>query len=143
MIGPGTGIAPFRAFLQEREATGAPGRNWLFFGDQHFRTDFLYQTEWQRLLKDGRLTRMDVAFSRDQDEKIYVQHRLLEHSRDIHAWLEEGASLYLCGDASRMAPDVHAALVGIIGKEGRQSHEQAEAYLRRLQQEKRYQRDVY
>lgn len=143
MIGPGTGVAPFRAFLQEREATGAPGRNWLFFGEQHFRTDFLYQTEWQRLLKSARLTRMDIAFSRDQEEKIYVQHRLLEHSHDIYAWLEEGASLYVCGDASHMAPDVHAALLGIIAKEGQQSQEQAKAYLHRLQQEKRYQRDVY
>lgn len=143
MVGAGTGIAPFRAFLQEREARGAPGRNWLFFGDRRFRTDFLYQTEWQRSLKDGVLTRMDAAFSRDQDEKFYVQHRLLEGGREVYAWLEEGACFYVCGDAAHMAPDVHSALAAILAKEGGMGHERAEEYLKRLQKDKRYQRDVY
>ncbi len=143
MIGAGTGVAPFRAFMQEREAIGAPGKNWLFFGDRHFRTDFLYQLEWQRLLKDGRLTRMDVAFSRDQEEKIYVQHRLLERGKEIYAWIEAGATIYVCGDASRLAPDIHAALSAILQLEGGMDAETAEATLKRLQQEKRYQRDVY
>lgn len=143
MVGAGTGVAPFRAFLQEREARGAPGRNWLFFGDRHFRTDFLYQAEWQRYIKDGRLTRMDVAFSRDQEEKIYVQHRLLERGKDIFAWLEEGGCLYVCGDASHMAPDVHGALVAIVAREGALGPEEAEEYLKRLHKDRRYQRDVY
>jgi sulfite reductase (NADPH) flavoprotein alpha-component len=143
MVGAGTGVAPFRAFLQEREAAGSTGRSWLFFGDRRFRTDFLYQIEWQRLVKDGKLTRMDVAFSRDQEHKIYVQHRLLERGKDVYAWLQDGATLYVCGDANRMAPDVHEALLAIVAREGRMSREQAEEYVRRLQQEKRYQRDVY
>ena len=143
MVGAGTGVAPFRSFLQHREAVAAPGRNWLFFGERHFRTDFLYQLEWQRFLKDGLLDRMDVAFSRDQDEKLYVQHRLLERSREVYGWLEEGAHLYVCGDANGMAPDVHAALVAILGREGGLAPEQADDYLKRLQREKRYQRDVY
>jgi sulfite reductase (NADPH) flavoprotein alpha-component len=143
MVGAGTGIAPFRAFLQEREAAGSTGRNWIFFGDRHFRTDFLYQLEWQRLLKDGKLSRMDVAFSRDQENKIYVQHRLLEQGKEVYAWLEDGATLYVCGDANRMAPDVHEALLAIVAREGGMSHEQADEYIKRLQHEKRYQRDVY
>jgi sulfite reductase (NADPH) flavoprotein alpha-component len=143
MVGAGTGVAPYRAFLQEREARGGPGRNWLFFGDRRFRTDFLYQTEWQRFLKDGRLTRMDVAFSRDQEEKIYVQHRLQEKGKDVYAWLEEGACLYVCGDAGQMAPDVHRALAALIAREGEMGKEAAVEYLKRLQKEKRYQRDVY
>jgi sulfite reductase (NADPH) flavoprotein alpha-component len=143
MVGAGTGIAPFRAFLQEREVAGSSGRSWLFFGDRHFRTDFLYQTEWQQLVKDGKLSRMDVAFSRDQENKIYVQHRMLEHGKEVYAWLEDGATLYVCGDANRMAPDVHEALLAILVKEGRTSREQAEEYVQRLQQEKRYLRDVY
>lgn len=143
MIGAGTGIAPFRAFLQDREAAGACGRNWLFFGDRRFRTDFLYQVEWQRLLKDGRLTRMEVAFSRDQDDKVYVQHRLLERAREVYSWLEDGAHVYVCGDAGRLAPDVHAALTAIVEREGRMGRDHAEEYVKRLQREKRYQRDVY
>jgi sulfite reductase (NADPH) flavoprotein alpha-component len=143
MVGAGTGIAPFRAFLQEREAAGSNGRNWLFFGDRHFRTDFLYQIEWQQLLKDGKLSRMDVAFSRDQENKIYVQHRMLEQGKDLYAWLEDGATLYVCGDANRMAPDVHEALLAIVEREGGMSRKQTEEYVQRLQQEKRYQRDVY
>ena len=116
MIGPGTGIAPFRGFVQERAAIGARGRNWLLFGNPHFRSDFLYQVEWQEALRDGRLDRLDLAFSRDQAEKIYVQQRLREHGRELHAWLEGGAHLYVCGDASRMARDVEAALIDIIAE---------------------------
>ncbi|MNJ50652.1 Sulfite reductase [NADPH] flavoprotein alpha-component [compost metagenome] len=143
MIGPGTGVAPFRAFLGEREETGAEGKNWLFYGDQHFSTDFLYQVEWQRWLKDGVLTRMDVAFSRDTDKKVYVQHRMLEKSREVYEWLQEGAAVYVCGDEKKMAHDVHAALATILEQEGGLSPEQAAEYLTRMQQEKRYQRDVY
>lgn len=143
MIGPGTGVAPFRAFLGEREETGASGKTWLFYGDQHFLTDFLYQVEWQRWLKEGVLTRMDVAFSRDQEQKIYVQHRMLEQAKELYAWLEEGAVVYVCGDESRMAHDVHAALETIIRREGGLSEDAAAEYLKRMQQERRYQRDVY
>jgi sulfite reductase (NADPH) flavoprotein alpha-component len=143
MIGPGTGVAPFRAFLGERQETGASGKTWLFYGDQHFLTDFLYQVEWQRWLKEGVLTRMDVAFSRDQEQKIYVQHRMLEKAKELYAWLEEGAVVYVCGDKSRMAHDVHAALTTIIRREGGLSEEAAAEYLKRMQQERRYQRDVY
>jgi len=143
MIGPGTGVAPFRAFLGEREETGASGKSWLFFGDQRFLTDFLYQVEWQRWLKDGVLTRMDVAFSRDSDRKVYVQHRMLERSRELYAWLEEGAVVYVCGDKDRMAKDVHGALAEILRREGGMDEERAEEYLRQLHQDKRYQRDVY
>lgn len=143
MVGAGTGVAPFRAFLQHRQETGAAGRNWLIFGERRFRTDFLYQLEWQRFLKDGVLSRMDVAFSRDQEKKVYVQHRVLEKGRDIYAWFEEGAHLYVCGDANGMAPDLHAALVDVFQREGGMSREQAEDRLKALQREKRYQRDVY
>lgn len=143
MIGPGTGVAPFRAFLSEREETGAEGKTWLFYGDQHFATDFLYQIEWQRWLKDGVLTRMDVAFSRDTDQKVYVQHRMLEKSRELYEWLQEGAYVYVCGDEKKMAHDVHATLAAILEKEGGLSQEEAADYLHRMQQEKRYQRDVY
>ncbi|MEX3635123.1 assimilatory sulfite reductase (NADPH) flavoprotein subunit [Paraburkholderia sp. BR14320] len=147
MIGAGTGIAPFRAFMQEREARGANGRSWLFFGERNFRTDFLYQTEWQRLLKDNALTRMDVAFSRDRringEGKTYVQHRMQAQGHDLFAWLEEGAHLYVCGDASRLAPDVHHTLLEIIGSEGALDTECAQAYLQQLQRDGRYQRDVY
>lgn len=143
MIGPGTGVAPFRAFLGEREETGAEGKTWLFYGDQHFSTDFLYQVEWQKWLKDGVLTRMDVAFSRDTDKKVYVQHRMLEKSRDLYQWLQEGACVYVCGDEKKMAHDVHAALITIIEQESGLSPEEAAEYLARMQQQKRYQRDVY
>lgn len=143
MIGPGTGVAPFRAFLQEREEEGASGKNWLFFGDQHFRCDFLYQAEWLRWRRAGLLSRIDVAFSRDQADKIYVQHRLREQARDIYDWLEAGAHVYVCGDAERMAPDVHQALVDIIGEQGGLESTQAEDYLKQLQKNRRYQRDVY
>ncbi|KMY50205.1 assimilatory sulfite reductase (NADPH) flavoprotein subunit [Peribacillus loiseleuriae] len=143
MVGPGTGIAPFRSFLQEREEIGAEGKSWLFFGDQHFVTDFLYQLDWQNWLKSGVLTKMDVAFSRDGDNKAYVQHRMLEHSRELFEWLEEGAYFYVCGDEKNMAHDVHNILIEIIQKEGGMSRELAEQYLASLQQKKRYQRDVY
>lgn len=143
MIGPGTGVAPFRAFLGEREESGAEGKSWLFYGDQHFATDFLYQIEWQRWLKDGVLTRMDVAFSRDTDKKVYVQHRMLEKSRELYQWLQDGACVYVCGDEKKMAHDVHAALATILEQEGGLSPEEATEYLIRLQQQKRYQRDVY
>ncbi len=118
MIGPGTGIAPFRSFLEEREEIGAEGKTWLFFGDQHFVTDFLYQVEWQQWLKEGVLTRMDVAFSRDTKDKVYVQHRMIEKSQAIFKWLEEGAVLYVCGDEKHMAADVHATLETILEEEG-------------------------
>ncbi|ERN54075.1 assimilatory sulfite reductase (NADPH) flavoprotein subunit [Alkalihalophilus marmarensis] len=143
MVGPGTGIAPFRSFIQEREEAGADGKSWLFFGDQHFVTDFLYQTEWQQWLKDGVLTKMDVAFSRDTEEKVYVQHRMLEASKELYEWIEQGAVVYICGDEKHMAHDVHMTLIDIIEKEGQMSREKAEQYLADMQQQKRYQRDVY
>jgi sulfite reductase (NADPH) flavoprotein alpha-component len=143
MIGAGTGVAPYRAFMQEREANGGSGRSWLFFGERNFRTDFLYQTEWQNWLKEGILTKMEVAFSRDSAEKIYVQHRICEHAHDFYAWLEEGAYIYLCGDAERMAPDVHDMLVTVIEEQASVQREEAEEYLRDLQRDGRYQRDVY
>jgi sulfite reductase (NADPH) flavoprotein alpha-component len=143
MVGPGTGIAPFRAFLEERLATGAKGKNWLFFGDQTRASDFLYEdqlTAWQR---DGFLTRLDLAFSRDQAEKIYVQTRMLEHGAELWSWLEAGAHFYVCGDASRMAKDVDAAMHTIFEKHGGKSADEAKAYVAKLKSEKRYQRDVY
>lgn len=143
MVGPGTGAAPFRAFMQEREETGAQGKSWLFFGDQHFVTDFLYQTEWKKWLKEGVLTKMNVAFSRDRAEKVYVQHRMLENSVELFKWLEEGAAVYICGDEKNMAHDVHKTIVKIIETEGSMTQEQAEAYLADMQKHKRYQRDVY
>ncbi|QWU18417.1 assimilatory sulfite reductase (NADPH) flavoprotein subunit [Paenibacillus sophorae] len=143
MIGPGTGVAPFRSFLGEREETGAEGKTWLFYGDQHFATDFLYQVEWQRWLKDGVLTRMDVAFSRDTDKKVYVQNRMLERAGELYQWLKEGAAVYVCGDEKRMAHDVHTALATILEREGGLSSEEAAEYLTLMQQQKRYQRDVY
>jgi sulfite reductase (NADPH) flavoprotein alpha-component len=143
MIGPGTGVAPFRAFIEQREIDGATGKNWLFFGDRRFRTDFTYQTEWQRFRKDGILTRIDLAFSRDQDEKVYVQHRMLEAAKDIYAWLQDGATIYVCGDEVHMAKDVHAALLDIVRKEGGMKANAAAEYVKNLQRDKRYQRDVY
>jgi sulfite reductase (NADPH) flavoprotein alpha-component len=143
MIGPGTGIAPFRAFLQERRAIGARGRNWLFFGNPHRASDFLFEEELTGYLRDGLLTRLDTAFSRDQDHKIYVQHRMLEHAAELWAWLEDGAHLYVCGDAQRMAGDVERGLAYIVAKEGRMPPAAAKAYLARLAKEGRYQKDVY
>ncbi|RJS94337.1 assimilatory sulfite reductase (NADPH) flavoprotein subunit [Salinisphaera sp. Q1T1-3] len=143
MVGPGTGIAPFRAFLEEREERDATGKNWLFFGAQHFRSDFYYQTDWLRWREDGLLTRMDVAFSRDQADKIYVQHKIREAGAELYRWLEDGATVYVCGDANAMAADVHDALLEIIGEHGGLAAEDAAAYLKNMQKEKRYQRDVY
>ncbi|HEX5182393.1 MAG TPA: assimilatory sulfite reductase (NADPH) flavoprotein subunit [Allosphingosinicella sp.] len=143
MIGAGTGIAPYRAFLQEREAAGRTGPAWLFFGERNFRSDFLYQSEWQAWLKGGTLGRMDVAFSRDKADKVYVQHRMLEQAKDLYAWLEDGAHLYVCGDANALAPDVHEALIRIVADQGGKDREAAEDHLRRLAADRRYQRDVY
>jgi sulfite reductase (NADPH) flavoprotein alpha-component len=143
MIGAGTGVAPYRAFMQEREAAGAPGRAWLFFGERNFRTDFLYQVEWQALLRRGVLDRLDLAFSRDAAPKTYVQDRLRERGRDVFGWLEEGAWLYVCGDAAQMAPDVHAALADVVAAHGGLDREGAEAYLADLRRDRRYRLDVY
>ncbi len=143
MIGAGTGVAPYRAFLEEREETEASGKSWLFFGEQYFVTDFLYQTEWQRWLKDGVLTKMDVAFSRDTAEKVYVQHRIQEKSKEFFNWLEDGAYIYVCGDEKYMAKDVHATILSVIETEGNLTKEEAEEYLANLRGEKRYLRDVY
>jgi sulfite reductase (NADPH) flavoprotein alpha-component len=143
MVGPGTGIAPFRAFLHQRRATAATGKNWLFFGDQCAATDFMYREELKTMLAEGTLTRLDTAFSRDQAGKVYVQHRMLEHVRELYAWLEDGAHVYVCGDAQRMAKDVEAALHKLIELAARQSPDQAAAYVDTLKTQKRYQRDVY
>lgn len=143
MVGPGTGIAPFRAFLQEREAQGAEGKNWLFFGNPHFTQDFLYQVEWQRYVKSGLLSKISLAFSRDQANKIYVQDRLREAGLELYQWLEAGAHFYVCGDANKMAKDVQEALLDVIAEHGHKSREEAEEYLSELRRAKRYQRDVY
>jgi sulfite reductase (NADPH) flavoprotein alpha-component len=143
MVGPGTGVAPFRAFVQERRATKAKGRNWLFFGDRQFTHDFLYQTEWQDALKDGALTRMDVAFSRDTPDKIYVQHRIWEKRADLIAWLDGGANFYVCGDMNAMAKDVRATLVRAYADVKALSPEAAEAAVALLERDRRYQQDVY
>lgn len=143
MVGPGTGIAPFRSFMQEREATDATGKNWLLFGDQTFNEDFLYQVEWQTHLKSGLLTKLDLAFSRDQAQKIYVQDRLKENAAEVYQWLQDGAHFYVCGDANRMAKDVHTALIEIISEQGNKSLDDAEQELNELRKAKRYQRDVY
>jgi sulfite reductase (NADPH) flavoprotein alpha-component len=143
MIGPGTGVAPFRAFVQERQESGASGRNWLFFGNRHFSQDFLYQVEWQEALKRGALHRLDLAFSRDQSSKTYVQDRLREQGAELYAWLQNGAHLYVCGDSTHMAKDVHAALIEVITIHGKQSPDDAKAWLNELLQQGRYARDVY
>lgn len=143
MIGAGTGIAPFRSFVEQREETGATGESWLFFGEQHFVTDFLYQLEWQRYLKEGVLSKMSVAFSRDQEEKIYVQNRIEENGEEFYKWLEDGATIFICGDEKYMAADVEAAIVQVIAKNGQKSQEEAQTYLANLTQQKRYLRDVY
>jgi sulfite reductase (NADPH) flavoprotein alpha-component len=143
MVGPGTGVAPFRAFLHERRAVGAKGRNWLFFGEQRAATDFFYREELEQMLADGHLTTLTTAFSRDQAEKIYVQHRMAEQGAELFRWLEEGAHFYVCGDASRMAKDVDAALHAAIEKHGGVSAEAAAEYVKKLKADKRYQRDVY
>jgi sulfite reductase (NADPH) flavoprotein alpha-component len=143
MVGPGTGIAPFRGFLHERRALGHKGRNWLFFGERSADTDFLYREELESMFADGHLTRLDTAFSRDQDQKIYVQDRMLEHSQQFWNWLQDGATVYVCGDATRMAKDVHVALCSIVQREGGMSSEQSEEYVGALREQHRYHRDVY
>lgn len=143
MVGAGTGIAPYRAFLQQRETDEKTGGTWLFFGDRRFQSDFLYQLEWQKWLKSSHLEKMEVAFSRDQDEKIYVQHKLLENQQDVYKWLEEGAHFYLCGDMKSMAKDVNKTLLEIIKTQGGISTEKAEEYIKKLKREKRFQQDVY
>lgn len=143
MIGPGTGIAPFRAFMQQRAADGAEGKNWLFFGNPHFTDDFLYQVEWQRLVKDGVLSNISLAWSRDQKEKIYVQDKLREQGAELWRWINDGAHIYVCGDANRMAKDVEQALLEVIAEFGAMDAEAADDYLSELRVERRYQRDVY
>ena len=143
MVGSGTGVAPFRAFMQQRVADEANGKNWLIFGNPHFASDFLYQTEWQQFAKDGFLHKYDFAWSRDQEKKIYVQDKIRENSTALWQWLQEGAYFYVCGDASKMAKDVEQALLKVIAKEGNLSPDEAEDYLNELREEKRYQRDVY
>lgn len=143
MVGPGTGIAPFRSFIQERAVNKATGRSWLFFGDQHAASDFLYQSELEKYQQDGVLTRLDTAFSRDTAQKIYVQHKMLEHSKELFEWIEKGAYFYVCGDKGHMAKDVNEALITVIEKEGAMARDAAEAYLKDMQKQGRYQRDVY
>jgi sulfite reductase (NADPH) flavoprotein alpha-component len=143
MVGPGTGIAPFRSFIQERAVNEASGRSWLFFGDQHSATDFLYQDELENYQKDGVLTKLNTAFSRDTAQKEYVQHKMLESSKELFEWLEKGAYFYVCGDKQYMAKDVHQTLLDIIQKEGQITPEEAEGYLKSMQNQGRYQRDVY
>ena len=142
MVGPGTGVAPFRAYLEERQALGAPGRNWLFFGEQRRATDFLYEAQFTHWVQEGFL-RLDTAFSRDQAEKVYVQHRLAEHGAGVWRWLEEGAEFFVCGDKERMAGDVHAELLRIVERHGGKTPEQAAEYVEEMKKTKRYKRDVY
>ena len=143
MIGPGTGIAPFRAFIEERKMQGARGDNWLFFGDRNFDSDFLYQLEWQRHLKQGHLTRLDVAFSRDQKQKIYVQDRIRDNGAELYRWIENGAAIYVCGDSKHMAGDVNTALIDVLAEFGGLDTDAAEQRLKELRSAGRYQRDVY
>ena len=143
MVGPGTGIAPFRGFLQERRALGHAGRNWLFFGDQHRSENFYYRDDLEDMVRDGFLNRLDLAFSRDQADRVYVQHKMLDYGADVWRWLDDGGHFYVCGDASRMAKDVDAALTAIIRRHGSMSDEDAHDYKRELVAAKRYVRDVY
>jgi sulfite reductase (NADPH) flavoprotein alpha-component len=143
MIGPGTGVAPFRSFLAERDATGATGRNWLFFGDQHFTSDFLYQTELQNWVQTGVLTKINVAFSRDQKSKIYVQHKMLENAKAFYEWLESGAFIYICGAKEPMSVDVEYTILQIIERFGNKSSVAAIEYLDKMKEEGRYLKDVY
>ncbi|UVC28533.1 NADPH-dependent assimilatory sulfite reductase flavoprotein subunit [Pantoea sp. SOD02] len=143
MIGPGTGIAPFRSFMQQRDNDGAGGKNWLFFGNPHFTDDFLYQVEWQKYVKDGLLTNIDLAWSRDQAEKVYVQDKIRAKGAEVWSWLQEGAHLYVCGDANRMAKDVEQALLDVVVEHGGMDRETADEFLSELRIERRYQRDVY
>jgi sulfite reductase (NADPH) flavoprotein alpha-component len=143
MIGPGTGVAAFRAFLAERDATGASGKNWLFFGEQHFITDFLYQTEIQNYVETGVLNKLDLAFSRDQQEKIYVQQRLLEKGNEVYEWINNGAAIYICGTKDPMSKDVENALLRVIQEQGEKTKEEASQYLEQLKKDGRYEKDVY
>ena len=143
MIGPGTGLAPFRAFLQERQATKAPGRNWLFFGHQRSNYDFFYEDELVAMRSAGLLTRLTLAWSRDAEEKIYVQHRMREVGRDLWAWLADGAHVYVCGDAMRMAKDVERALIDVVAEHGARNARRGGRFRRRDEEEDRYQADVY
>ena len=143
MVGPGTGIAPFRAFIEERQTTGAPGKNWLFFGDRSQKTDYLYGDEWETYRKGGILNELDLAWSRDQSEKVYVQHKMLEKGAELWKWLQDGAVFYVCGDASRMAKDVDQALRTIAQQHGSMNEEEATIWIKALQKEKRYLKDVY
>ncbi len=143
MIGPGTGVAPFRSYLEELEETEAERKTWLFFGEQHFSSDFLYQVDWQKWLNSGVLSKMDVAFSRDTEEKVYVQHRMLEKSKELYDWVKQGAAIYVCGDEKHMAKDVNETIATILQQEGDMTPDEVESYLNQMRQEKRYQRDVY
>jgi sulfite reductase (NADPH) flavoprotein alpha-component len=143
MVGPGTGIAPFRAFIEERKAIGSTGKNWLFFGDRSYKSDYLYGNEWESYQKDGLLNRLDLAWSRDQDNKVYVQHKMLEKGAELWNWLDNGALFYVCGDASRMAKDVDHALRIIAQEQGSMSDEDSATWVKSLQKEKRYLKDVY
>jgi sulfite reductase (NADPH) flavoprotein alpha-component len=143
MVGPGTGIAAFRSFLAERDATGATGRNWLFFGEQHFASDFLYQTEIQNWHETGVLTKVNLAFSRDQKEKIYVQHKMIQHGAELYEWLKGGASFFVCGKKHPMSSDVEHALLHIIEQHGNKTHEEAKQFLHQMEEEGRYEKDVY
>jgi sulfite reductase (NADPH) flavoprotein alpha-component len=143
MVGAGTGVAPYRAFVEHRREHGHRGKNWLVFGDRNLSSDFLYQLEWLRYRKEGTLSNLDVAFSRDQDAKLYVQHRLIQKGAQIHDWLEQGAHIYVCGDAKHMAIDVNDALLAIVEQHGGLSDEGAREYLNELKRTRRYQRDVY
>jgi sulfite reductase (NADPH) flavoprotein alpha-component len=143
MVGPGTGVAPFRAFLEEREARGAKGKNWLFFGNPYRATDYLYEEELAEKTKNGTLHKLSLAFSRDQKEKLYVQHLMLQEGAELWKWLDEGGYFYVCGDASRMAKDVDAALHQVIQDHGGKSEEEAVEFVKQLKKDKRYARDVY
>ncbi|MBC8011449.1 MAG: sulfite reductase subunit alpha [Burkholderiales bacterium] len=143
MVGPGTGIAPFRAFVQDRIASGAIGRNWVFFGDQKSSTDYLYQEEWEKYVADGKVTHLDLAWSRDQILKVYVQDRMREKAKELWSWISGGGCFFVCGDAKRMAKDVDQALHDIIAEQGGMSIEDAQAYVKQMKKDKRYQRDVY
>jgi sulfite reductase (NADPH) flavoprotein alpha-component len=143
MIGPGTGVAPFRGFVQDRDASGASGKNWFFFGEQHFRTDFLYQAEWQQYLQTGALHTLTLAFSRDQPERRYVQHRIQESAAEFFSWLQRGASIFISGTKDPMSRDVEQAIIGVIAKQGRMTEADASAYLAQLKKDNRYQKDVY
>ncbi len=143
MVGPGTGIAPFRAYLQERQATGATGKNWLFFGDQYAAYDYLYREEFEAMKDAGVLHELELAFSRDQAEKVYVQHRMMARGEELYRWLEEGAHFFVCGDASRMAKDVDAALLKVVETHGGKTPVEAAEYVEALKKSKRYKRDVY